>query len=255
MSGVLSLQGIHSVFGGKEIHKGVSFEIAQGEITALIGGSGSGKSTLLKIVLGLAHQTQGEVSLFGRNLSGLSREELQKVRNRYGVLFQNGALFSALTVGENIAVPLREQTTFGEREISEIIALRLALSGLSAGDQNKMPSDLSGGMRKRAALARALALEPELLFLDEPTSGLDPINARAFDTLIRTLSRSLGLSVLMITHDLGSINLIADKVLVLGEGKLIAQGTVEEVRATQHPWIEEYFSSGPESTNIRNTGK
>jgi len=245
MSEILEVQDIHSRFGEKEIHRGVSFKLERGEITSIIGSSGSGKSTLFKIILGLNRQTSGKVILFGEDLTQIDSEKLQSVRNRYGVLFQNGALFSAISVGENIAVPLVEQTKFSEKAVAEIVSLRLALSGLDPKDAGKMPSELSGGMRKRAALARALALEPELLFLDEPTSGLDPINARAFDSLIQTLSRSLGLSVLMVTHDLGSINSITDKLLVLDEGKLIAQGSVMEVRAIKHPWIEEYFSASP----------
>jgi phospholipid/cholesterol/gamma-HCH transport system ATP-binding protein len=243
MKDILKIEGIHSQFETREIHKGISFSLRVGEITALIGGSGSGKSVLLKIILGLVNQTKGKVTLFDQDVSQLEEDGLQKIRNRCGVLFQNGALFSAITVGENVATPLREQTSFSEATIQEIVALRLALAGLEAKDAALMPSELSGGMRKRAALARALALEPELLFLDEPTSGLDPINARAFDKLIETLSSSLGLTVLMVTHDLGSINLVSDRLLVLDEGKLIADGTVQEVKSTKNEWIDEYFSA------------
>lgn len=240
---ILELKDIHTKFGEQVVHDGISFSLNPGTVNALIGGSGSGKTTLLKIALGLLKATSGEVRLFDENIKKLSEDELQKVRNRYGILFQNGALFSAISVGENIAVPMREQMKLSEEAIRKLVALRLSLAGLSAGDCKKMPSELSGGMRKRVALARALALEPELLFLDEPTSGLDPINARAFDKLIRTLADSLGLTVLMVTHDLDSILSITDRVLVLAEGKLIADGNIAEVKKVNHPWVKEYFSS------------
>ena len=243
MEEVLRLDNIFSKYESREIHKGISLTLEPGKVTALIGGSGSGKSTLVKIVLGLLKQSAGKVFLFGNDLSTLGENDLQALRNRYGVLFQNGALFSALTVAENIAVPLKEQTNFSSSDIQEIVALRLALAGLTSKDGNLMPSELSGGMRKRAALARSLALEPELLFLDEPTSGLDPINARAFDELIDTLSESLQLTVLMVTHDLSSINSVVDRLLVLDQGKLIANGSVSEIKAINHPWIKEYFSA------------
>lgn len=243
MEEILKLENISSRYESKEIHKGISFSLEKGKVTALIGGSGSGKSTLIKIILGLLEQTDGKVILFNKDLSVLNEEEHQEIRNRYGVLFQNGALFSALTVAENIAVPLKERTSFSTKEIQEIVALRLALAGLNSKDGSLMPSELSGGMRKRAALARALALEPDMLFLDEPTSGLDPINARAFDNLIDTLSESLQLTVLMVTHDLSSINAIADRLLVLDKGKLIADGPVSQVKTVNHPWIKEYFSA------------
>lgn len=243
MEEVLRLDSVFSKYENREIHKGISFTLEPGKVTALIGGSGSGKSTLLRIVLGLFQQSAGKVFLFGKDLSTLNEQNLQALRNRYGVLFQNGALFSALTVAENIAIPLKEQTNFSPSAIREIVALRLALAGLTSKDGTLMPSELSGGMRKRAALARALALEPELLFLDEPTSGLDPINARAFDGLIHTLSESLQLTVLMVTHDLSSINSVVDRLLILDQGKLIANATVSETKEINHPWIREYFSA------------
>lgn len=239
MSPVLEIRNLHTAFGDQLVHQGVSFSLKRGTVNALIGGSGSGKTTLLKAVLGLLKPSGGEILLFGERLT----ESNQQIRNRYGVLFQNGALYSALNVEQNVAVPLIEQTKFDAAAIEKIVRLRLILSGLSPEVRNKMPSDLSGGMRKRVALARALALEPELIFLDEPTSGLDPINARAFDQLIRTLTDSLGLTTVMITHDLDSIFSITDRVLVLGEGKLIADGTPQEVAAAEHPWIQDYFAA------------
>jgi phospholipid/cholesterol/gamma-HCH transport system ATP-binding protein len=210
---------------------------------ALIGGSGSGKSTLLREILGLLRPASGSIYLFGQDIWNCDEQAHISLRKRYGVLFQSGALFSALTVGENVAVPLVEQTDLDESTISELVQLRLGLTGLSPETAKKMPSQISGGMRKRVALARALSLEPELLFLDEPTSGLDPINARAFDHLVKTLSHSLGLTIFMVTHDLDSIRLIADRILVLSKGRLIADGTEEEVLRSDDPWIEEYFSS------------
>jgi phospholipid/cholesterol/gamma-HCH transport system ATP-binding protein len=236
---VLEIRNLQTAFGKQVVHRGVSFSLKRGTVNALIGGSGSGKTTLLKAVLGLLKPTGGEILLFGEKLT----DSNQSIRKRYGVLFQNGALYSALTVGQNVAVPLVEQTDFSESTIRKIVRLRLVLSGLDVAVTDKMPSELSGGMRKRVALARALALEPELLFLDEPTSGLDPINARAFDQLIRTLTDSLGLTTVMVTHDLDSILGIADRVLVLGEGKLIADGSAQEVAAQEHPWIKDYFAA------------
>lgn len=239
----VEMQDIHTRFKQQVIHSGVSFKIPTGKITALIGGSGSGKTVLLRQMIGLRQPTSGDVKLLGKDLSQVNEEELKQLRKRIGVLFQNGALFSALTVGENVAVPLVEQTKIDPKFIPDIVALHLGLTGLSPETANKMPSELSGGMVKRAALARALVLEPECLFLDEPTSGLDPINARAFDRLIRTLSQSLGLTALMVTHDLDSILEIAENIIVLGQGKVIAQGTVGEVVKVNDPWIKEYFSA------------
>lgn len=240
---VVSMVDIETRFGSSQVHRGVSFDIERGKIVALIGGSGSGKSTLLREIIGLLRPTAGTVSLLGVNVWESDHEQFRQVLRRIGVLFQNGALFSGINVGDNVAVPLREQTDLPEELIGSIVQLRLALTGLSTETCSKMPSELSGGMRKRVALARALALEPEVLFLDEPTSGLDPINARAFDSLVRTLCDSLGLSILIVTHDLDTLLSITDRVIVLGEGKVIADGPVEEVVKTQHPWIQEYFSA------------
>ena len=240
---VISVQDVQTRFGTKYVHKGVTFDVFRGQVLAVIGGSGTGKSTLLREIIGLLRPTAGRVELLGTDVWSAEAEALESLRHRFGVLFQNGALFSALTVGENIATPLREQSHFSDSLIESIVQLRLGLTGLSCDTCSKMPSELSGGMRKRVALARALALEPELLFLDEPTSGLDPINARAFDALIRTLSDSLGLTTFMVTHDLDSIESIADRLIVLDEGKVLADGTVKEVEKIDHPWIQSYFSS------------
>lgn len=240
---ILEINAVHTAFDGFLIHRGLSFTVYKGCVTALIGGSGSGKSTLLREIIGLLRPSSGTIRLFGKDVWRADQEELRGLRRRYGVLFQNGALFSALTAGENIAVPLHESGAIIDEElIKENVSLRLALTGLPPETSLKMPSELSGGMRKRVALARALVLDPELVFLDEPTSGLDPISARAFDTLVRTLRDSLSLTVFMVTHDLASIRKIADQVIVLGEGRVLAQGTVAEVENVEHPWIREYFS-------------
>lgn len=240
---ILELDSIVTRFGEHYVHRGVTFKVRRGTIIALIGGSGSGKSTVLREIIGLLRPAEGKVLLFGEDVWSLEIEDLNHLRNRFGVLFQNGALFSALNVGENIAVPLREQTDFSDELICSIVQLRLALAGLPADTVRKMPSELSGGMRKRVALARALALEPEMLFLDEPTSGLDPINARAFDKLVRTLCDSLGLTVFLVTHDLDTLIGITDQVVILDEGKVLADGPVEVVSHVDHPWVREYFSS------------
>lgn len=240
---IIQVRDIFKSFGVAEIHRGVSCDVQPGSIVALIGGSGSGKSTLLKEIVGLLRPDSGVIKLFGVDIWNCSAEELREVRTQFGMLFQNGALFSALTVGENVAAPFVEETVLPENVVRELVQLRLALAGLEPETALKMPSELSGGMRKRVALARALALEPKLLFLDEPTSGLDPINARAFDELIHTLSRSLGITVLMVTHDLDSILSVTDRVIVLDEGKVLVEGPPATVAHYDHPWIKEYFSA------------
>ena len=233
---VLRVESIVTRFGRAVVHDGVSFAVARGEIVALIGGSGSGKSVLLKEAIGLSRPTAGSIQLLEADVWGSTREELNALRRRFGMLFQDGALFSSLSVAENIAVPFREHTDLPDALIAPLVGFKLSLVGLPADTGGKRPAELSGGMRKRVALARALALEPEVVFLDEPTSGLDPINARAFDDLVRALRDSLGLTVFIVTHDL-------DSLLVLAEGKVIADGPVPEVKAMAHPWIKEYFSA------------
>ena len=240
---IITVDAIETRFGAQVVHRGVSFSIERGTIVALIGGSGSGKSVLLKEMIGLLRPSGGRIILGGEDVWAASADTLQQLRRRIGVLFQNGALFSALTVGENVAVPIREQTRFSDALIQELVELRLALSGLPAETAGKMPAELSGGMRKRAALARALALEPDILFLDEPTSGLDPINARAFDQLIRTLCDGTGITVVLVTHDLDTLLSIPDRVIALADGRVLAAGPVHEVAHVDHPWIKSYFSA------------
>jgi len=243
METVIDIENIVTRFGNQVVHNGVSFRVEQGEVVAIIGGSGCGKSTLLREIIRLLRPTAGEIWLLGENVWRCSEEKMNKLRRSFGVLFQNGALFSALTVGENVALPFLEQTSIDHSLIDDLVQLRLGLSGLEASVARKLPSELSGGMRKRAALARALALEPRILFLDEPTSGLDPVNARAFDQLVRTLSDSLGLTIFMVTHDLDTLEGIVDRIVVLGQGSVVANGSYEEVVSTDDAWIQEYFSA------------
>lgn len=240
---VLQVEDIVTRFGTSTVHDGVSFSVNRGEVVALIGGSGTGKSVLVKEVIGLLRPTAGTVRLLGADVWNCGSEELGALRRRFGMLFQDGALFSSLSVAENIAVPFREHAALPEELIPPLVGFKLALVGLPPETGSKMPAELSGGMRKRVALARALALEPEILFLDEPTSGLDPISARAFDSLIRVLSDSLGLTVFIVTHDLDTLFSIIDRVIVLSGGKVIADGTVEEIRSSDDPWVREYFSA------------
>jgi phospholipid/cholesterol/gamma-HCH transport system ATP-binding protein len=240
---VLQVDSIVTRFGRNVVHDGVSFNVARGEVVALIGGSGTGKSVLVKEVIGLLRPTAGSVRLLDTDVWNSDQEGLNVLRRRFGMLFQDGALFSSLTVAENIAVPFREHTDLPRELIPSLVGFKLALVGLPPETGAKMPAELSGGMRKRVALARALALEPEILFLDEPTSGLDPIGARAFDSMVRVLSDSLGLTVFIVTHDLDTLLSIIDRVIVLSKGKVIADDSVDAVRKLDDPWIKEYFSA------------
>jgi phospholipid/cholesterol/gamma-HCH transport system ATP-binding protein len=243
MDEVLEVKSLVTRFGRQAVHDGVSFSVRRGEVVALIGGSGSGKSVLLKEVIGLIRPTEGSVNLLGTDVWKASPSEMNALRRRFGMLFQDGALFSSLTVAENVAVPFRENTRLPMDIIAPLVGFKLALVGLPPEAGGKAPAQLSGGMRKRAALARALALEPEILFLDEPTSGLDPAGARAFDRLVRVLSDSLGLTVFLVTHDLDTLLSIIDRTVALSEGKVIADGPPREVMESDDPWIREYFAA------------
>ncbi|HYP69169.1 MAG TPA: ATP-binding cassette domain-containing protein, partial [Thiobacillaceae bacterium] len=223
---------------------GISFSVRRGEVVGLIGGSGTGKSVLLREMIGLLRPASGQIKVFGEDVCCLDAAKLNQLRKRFGMLFQDGALFSSLNVEHNVAVPLLEHTRLGQEESLRLARLKLAMTGLPPDAARKRPSELSGGMRKRAALARALALDPELLFLDEPTSGLDPVSGRAFDHLIRLLSDSLGLTVFLVTHDLSTLLSIIDRVIVLEDGKVRADGKVAELRQIDDPWLREYFSAG-----------
>lgn len=240
---IIEVDAIVTRFGDNVIHDGVSFTVRRGEVVALIGGSGSGKSVLLKEMIGLLQPSAGRVRLFDEDVWAADNARLQCLRRRFGMLFQDGALFSSLNVEQNVAVPLREHTRLPRELCLRLARLKLALAGLPQSAAGKMPSELSGGMRKRAALARALALDPDLLFLDEPTSGLDPISARAFDRLIRVLADSLGLTVFLVTHDLDTLLSIIDRVIVLAHGRVLADGTLSELEKIDDPWLREYFSA------------
>jgi phospholipid/cholesterol/gamma-HCH transport system ATP-binding protein len=243
MERVLRVDSIVSRFGAQVVHDGVSFDVARGEVVALIGGSGSGKSVLLKEIIGLMRPKAGSIELLGADVWRSSVQELNALRRRFGVLFQDGALFSSLTVAENVAVPFRENTGVPMEIVAPLVGFKLALVGLPADAAAKSPAQLSGGMRKRVALARALALEPEILFLDEPTTGLDPVSAREFDRLLRVLAESLGLTLFIVTHDLDMLLSVADRAIALSAGKVIADGPVSAVRGADDPWLREYFAA------------
>ncbi len=242
---VVVLEDVVTRFGPRTVHDSVSFSLQRGSLVALIGGSGTGKSVLLREIVGLHRPDAGRVVLLGSDLWRASAAEATAVRRRFGMMFQDGALFSSLTVAQNVAVPMREHTALAADAIDALVALRLVQAGLMPGDGARLPSELSGGMRKRAALARALALEPELLFLDEPTSGLDPITARAFDRLVRSLVDELGITVLLVTHDLDTLTGVVDRIIVLSQGRVLADGALATVMAIDDPWVQEYFASRP----------
>ncbi|PZU12699.1 MAG: ABC transporter ATP-binding protein [Sphingobium sp.] len=241
----IKVRGLRNSFGDQAVHENLDLDVRQGEILGVVGGSGTGKSVLMRSIIGLQTPDAGEIHVFGESMIGRLDDEALAVRKRWGVLFQGGALFSTLTVAENVEVPIREYyPNIGPQLRDEIAAYKIRMTGLPTEAGPKFPSELSGGMKKRAGLARALALDPDLLFLDEPTAGLDPIGAAAFDDQTRKLQRTLGLTVFLITHDLDTLYSICDRVAVLADKKVIAVGTIEELLATDHPWIQEYFN-GP----------
>ena len=242
---VITIKGLRNSFGEQVVHDGVDLTVCRGEILGVVGGSGTGKSVLLRSIIGLQTPESGEIEVLGENMIDRSEDEAKNIRRRWGILFQNGALFSTLTVAENVEVPIREYFPFLVPPLlDEIASYKIAMGGLPPDAGPKLPSELSGGMVKRAGLARALALDPELLFLDEPTSGLDPIAAAAFDELIKSLQERLDLTVFLITHDLDSLHAICDRVAVLADKKVVAVDTIPNLLALDHPWIQEYFN-GP----------
>ena len=237
----IEVRGLVSAFGDHVVHDGLDLTVPKGAVVGVVGGSGSGKSVLLNTIIGLRAPQSGVIKVFGQNIGTAKRRQWTAIEQRWGVLFQQGALWSNLTVKENVAAPMTEHTTLARREIGELADLKIALAGLPAESGALKPSELSGGMIKRAGLARALALDPELLFLDEPTSGLDPISAAAFDSLIAELSDGLKLTVFMITHDLDSLYRITDQVAVIADKKVVAMAPVHELEHNSHPWIQSYF--------------
>lgn len=239
----ISIRGLRTQFGPQVVHDDLDLEIRRGEILGIVGGSGTGKSVLLRQMLGLMRPAAGRIEVLGHELHGMKRAAWKRLRARQGVLFQDGALFSSLTVAENVQAPMRERQTVSRSLLRELAALKIALAGLPANACDKYPAELSGGMRKRAGLARALALDPDILFLDEPTAGLDPIGAAAFDRLIRGLQKSLGLTVVMVTHDLDSLGAICDRIAALVDKRAMV-GTLSQLQASDDPWLKDYFS-GP----------
>jgi phospholipid/cholesterol/gamma-HCH transport system ATP-binding protein len=239
---IISVRGLKNAFGEQVIHEGLDLDVRRGEIIGVVGGSGTGKSVLMRSIIGLQQPAEGDVHVFGEAMLTADNKTLQGVRKRWGIMFQGAALFSTLTVAENVQVPLREfYPRLSEKLLNEIAAFKIVMVGLPANAGPKYPSELSGGMKKRAGIARALALDPELLFLDEPTAGLDPIGAAAFDELTVELRDQLGLTVFIITHDLDTLYTICDRVAVIADRKVVAVGTIPELLALDHEWIQEYF--------------
>ncbi len=238
---VIEARGICNRFGRQSVHEHLDLDLYRGEILAVVGGSGSGKSVLLRSIIGLRRPNEGQIKVFGQDLAGLREEQRSLVERRFGVLFQKGALFSSLTVTENVALPLIEHAGLSRADAEHLAGVKLALAGLPISAADKYPASLSGGMIKRAALARALALDPDILFLDEPTAGLDPIGAAAFDQLILTLRDALGLSVFLITHDLDTLYTITDRIAVLSQKRVLVAGPLAEVAQASDTWIQEYF--------------
>ncbi|MBL8559705.1 MAG: ATP-binding cassette domain-containing protein [Hyphomonadaceae bacterium] len=241
---LIRVRGLVTRFGAQTVHDGLDLDVRRGEILGVVGPSGCGKSVLLREIVGLDEATDGEIEVFGKNLAALSREEREGVEMRWGVMFQQGALFSSLTLRENVEAPFREHTDLPPELVGELASLKLVMAGLETSDHFKTPGQISGGMSKRAALARALALDPELLFLDEPTAGLDPVTAGRFDALLRELADALNLTVFLVTHDLDTLAAVCDRICVLYGGKVAAIGTLAEIKQNASGWIADYFS-GP----------
>jgi len=238
---VVEVQGLVTRFGSHVVHDGLNLTVRKGEVLGVVGGSGAGKSVLLNTIIGLRRPDAGAVRVLGVDINAASNAQRKAVEARWGVLFQSGALFSALSVRENVAAPLREHARLSPRFADEVADLKIALTGLPSDAGDLRPAELSGGMRKRAGLARAIAMDPELLFLDEPTAGLDPIGAEAFDVLIRNLSQTLGLTIFMITHDLDSLYAVCDRVAVIADKTIVAAAPIPELERSEQPWIKAYF--------------
>ena len=238
---IIHIEGLVNGFGNKIIHDHLDLDVYRGEVLGVVGGSGAGKSVLLRTIIGLNKPREGTIEVFGKRTGFAEGHRMRAREVRWGILFQEGALFSSQTLAENIQVPLREYTSMSQELMDEIAAMKIAMVGLPPDAGAKYPSELSGGMKKRAGLARALALDPELLFLDEPTAGLDPISANQFDELIKQLQKILGLTVFLVTHDIDTLRAVTDRIAVLVNKKLVI-GTMDELRKNKDPWIQDYFS-------------
>ncbi|WP_299359821.1 ABC transporter ATP-binding protein [uncultured Paracoccus sp.] len=241
---VIRVRGLVKRFGDHAVHDGVNLDVMRGEVIGIVGGSGTGKSVLLRQIVGLLKPDAGTIEVLGQSVRDTPEAQYRRLRRRWGVMFQDGALFSSLTVRQNVEAPMREQMDLAEDLRVTLAALKVRMVGLPDDAQHKYPAELSGGMRKRAGFARAIALDPEIVFLDEPTAGLDPIGAAAFDTLIRQLQAALGLTVFLVTHDLDSLYAICDRVAVLADARVLAVGTLADMQQVDHPWVREYFN-GP----------
>jgi len=237
----ISVRNLTVGFGDVEVLRQLTLDVRRGEILGIVGGSGAGKSVLLRTIIGLLPTRSGTITVLGTDLTHAPAETRRLIERRWGVLFQQGALFSSLTALQNVQFPMREYLQVSDRLLTEMAVAKLEMVGLKADDGSKMPAALSGGMTKRVALARALALDPEIVFLDEPTSGLDPISAGGFDDLIATLQRTLGLTVFMVTHDLDSLRSVCDRIAALAEGQVVAVGNLDAMQTSRHPWVETYF--------------
>jgi phospholipid/cholesterol/gamma-HCH transport system ATP-binding protein len=238
---IISVSNLTVGFGERLVLNGLNLDVRRGEILGFVGASGAGKSVLTRTIIGLMPKRSGRIEVMGVDLDSVDEEARRNIERRWGVLFQHGALFSSLSVRENIQFPVRELMDLSDRVLDEMTYAKLTMVGLKPEVADRFPSELSGGMIKRVALARALSLDPEIVFLDEPTSGLDPIGAGDFDELVRTLQRTLGLTVFMVTHDLDSLYTACDRIAVLGDGKVIAVGTMDDMLASRHPWLQSYF--------------
>ncbi len=251
---IIRVQGLVTRFGTHTVHDGLDLDVRRGEIIGVVGGSGTGKSVLLRAIVGLLKPVAGRIEVFGESVRDTPEEEYRRLRRRWGVMFQDGALFSSLTVQQNVEAPMREQLLLDQNLRETLAGIKVRMVGLPENALANYPSELSGGMRKRAGFARAIALDPEIVFLDEPTAGLDPIGAAAFDILIRQLQAALGLTVFLVTHDLDSLYAICDRVAVLADKRVLAVGTVQDMLKVDHPWVREYFH-GPRARAAMDTAE
>jgi phospholipid/cholesterol/gamma-HCH transport system ATP-binding protein len=238
---IIRVRNLVTRFGDHTVHDGLDLDVKRGEIIGVVGGSGTGKSVLLRAIVGLLEPHEGQIEVFGESVRATSDAQYRALRRRWGVMFQDGALFSSLTVRQNVEAPMREQLILTDHMRETLAGIKVRMVGLPENAMSKYLSELSGGMRKRAGFARAIAMDPEIVFLDEPTAGLDPIGAAAFDILIKQLQASLGLTVFLVTHDLDSLHAICDRIAVLADQKVLAVGTMDEMLQVDHPWVHEYF--------------